>query len=83
VPPDELSTGEALSLYLIETIPLLDPESETDAPDLLTLLESILGVARSLCNARPASAARPLRTVGGCRNEHPRRDVQRERDAPR
>ena len=33
---------QALSLYLLETIPLLDPESETHALDLLTLVESIL-----------------------------------------
>jgi hypothetical protein len=33
---------QALSLYLIETIPLLDPESPDYALDLLTLVESIL-----------------------------------------
>jgi hypothetical protein len=33
---------QALSLYLLETIPLLDPESETHGLDLLTLVESIL-----------------------------------------
>jgi hypothetical protein len=33
---------QTLSLYLLETIPLLDPESETHALDLLTLVESIL-----------------------------------------
>ena len=33
---------QALSLYLLETISVLDPESETHALDLLTLVESIL-----------------------------------------
>jgi hypothetical protein len=33
---------QALSLYLLETIPHLDPDSETHALDLLTLVESIL-----------------------------------------
>jgi len=39
---DDFSMDQALSLYLLETIPLLDPESETHALDLLTLVESIL-----------------------------------------
>jgi superfamily II RNA helicase len=39
---EDFSMDQALSLYLIETIPLLDPESETHALDLLTLVESIL-----------------------------------------
>jgi hypothetical protein len=39
---DDFSMNQALSLYLLETIPLLDPESETHALDLLTLVESIL-----------------------------------------
>jgi superfamily II RNA helicase len=39
---DDFSMDQALSLYLLETIPLLDPESETYALDLLTLVESIL-----------------------------------------
>jgi hypothetical protein len=38
----DFSLHQALSLYLIETIGLLDPESETYALDLLTLVESIL-----------------------------------------
>ena len=33
---------QALSLYLFETIPLLDPQSDTHALDLLTLVESIV-----------------------------------------
>ena len=33
---------QALSLYLLETLPLLDPESEIHALDILTLVESIL-----------------------------------------
>ncbi len=39
---DDFSMNQALSLYLIETLPLLDPDSETHALDLLTLVESIL-----------------------------------------
>jgi len=39
---DDFSMDQALSLYLLETIPLLDPESETYDLDLLTLVESIL-----------------------------------------
>lgn len=39
---EDFSMDQALSLYLFETIPLLDPESETHALDLLTLVESIL-----------------------------------------
>jgi superfamily II RNA helicase len=39
---DDFSMNQVLSLYLLETIPLLEPESETYALDLLTLVESIL-----------------------------------------
>jgi hypothetical protein len=39
---DDFSTDQALSLYLLETIPLLDPDSPDYALDLLTLVESIL-----------------------------------------
>jgi superfamily II RNA helicase len=39
---EDFSMNHALSLYLFETIALLDPESETHALDLLTLVESIL-----------------------------------------
>ena len=39
---EDFSMNHALSLYLFETIPLLEPESETHALDLLTLVESIL-----------------------------------------
>ena len=39
---DDFSMDQALSLYLVEAIPLLDPESPTYALDLLTLVESIL-----------------------------------------
>jgi hypothetical protein len=38
----DFSMDQALSLYLIETLPLLDPQSETHALDVLTLVESIL-----------------------------------------
>jgi superfamily II RNA helicase len=39
---DDFSMDQTLSLYLLETIPLLDPESESHALDLLTLVESIV-----------------------------------------
>ena len=39
---DDFSMDQALSLYLLETIPLLEPESDTYALDLLSLVESIL-----------------------------------------
>jgi superfamily II RNA helicase len=39
---DDFSMDQTLSLYLLETILLLDPEAETHALDLLTLVESIL-----------------------------------------
>ncbi|MGA2082688.1 MAG: DUF3516 domain-containing protein [Holophaga sp.] len=39
---DDFSMNQALSLYLLETLPLLDPESPDYALDLLTLVEAIL-----------------------------------------
>jgi superfamily II RNA helicase len=39
---EDFSMNQALSLYLLETLPLLDPESPDHALDLLTLVESIL-----------------------------------------
>jgi superfamily II RNA helicase len=39
---DDFSMDQALSLYLLETIPLLDPASPEHALDVLTLVESIL-----------------------------------------
>jgi superfamily II RNA helicase len=39
---EDFSMNQALSLYLFETIPLLDPDSPSHALDLLTLVESIL-----------------------------------------
>jgi superfamily II RNA helicase len=39
---DDFSMNQALSLYLIETLPLLDPDEPTHALDVLTLAESIL-----------------------------------------
>jgi superfamily II RNA helicase len=39
---EDFSMNHALSLYLLETLPLLDPEAETHALDVLTLVESIL-----------------------------------------
>jgi superfamily II RNA helicase len=38
----DFSMDQTLSLYLLETLPLLDPDSEMLALDLLTLVESIL-----------------------------------------
>ncbi len=38
----DFSLNQALSLYLVETIGLLERESETYVPDLITLVESIL-----------------------------------------
>jgi superfamily II RNA helicase len=39
---DDFSMDQALSLYLLDTIPQLDPEAPDYALDLLTLVESIL-----------------------------------------
>lgn len=39
---DDFSMNQTLSLYLLETLPLLDVESPTYALDVLTLVESIL-----------------------------------------
>ncbi len=39
---EDFSMNHALSLYLLETLPLLDPEAESHALDVLTLVESIL-----------------------------------------
>lgn len=39
---DDFSLNQTLSLYLLDTLQLLDPESETYALDVLTLVESIL-----------------------------------------
>jgi superfamily II RNA helicase len=39
---EDFSMDQALSLYLLETIPVLDVESESYGLDLLTLVESIL-----------------------------------------
>src|SRR5204863_6503999 len=39
---EDFSMNQALSLYLLETIPLLDVAAETYPLDLLTLVESIL-----------------------------------------
>jgi hypothetical protein len=39
---DDFSMDQALSLYLLETLPLVDPQSPEYALDLITLVESIL-----------------------------------------
>jgi hypothetical protein len=38
---DDFSLNHALSLYLIDTLALIDPASPTYAPDVMTLCESI------------------------------------------
>jgi superfamily II RNA helicase len=40
--PENFSMDQTLSLYLLETIPLINPESPDYALDVLTLIESIL-----------------------------------------
>ncbi len=40
--PEDFSMDQVLSLYLLETIPLLDPQAPDYALDLITLVESIL-----------------------------------------
>ena len=39
---DDFSMDQALSLYLLDTVPLLDPQAPDYALDLITLVESIL-----------------------------------------
>ncbi len=39
---EDFSVHHALSLWLVDTLPLLNPESPTYAPDVLTLVESLL-----------------------------------------
>ena len=39
---EDFSMNQTLSLYLLETLPTLDPDSPTHALDVLTLVESIL-----------------------------------------
>src|SRR4029077_2988043 len=50
---EDFSMDHALSLYLFETIPLLDAEAETHALDLLTLVESILENPELLLRRHP------------------------------
>jgi superfamily II RNA helicase len=40
--PEDFSMNQTLSLYLLDTIPLLDPQAPDYALDLITLVESIL-----------------------------------------
>jgi hypothetical protein len=40
--PDDFSMNQTLSLYLLETYPLIDPQSQNYALDVVTLVESIL-----------------------------------------
>ncbi len=40
--PDDFSMNQTLSLYLLETFPLIDPQSPDYALDVITLVESIL-----------------------------------------
>ena len=52
---DDFSMDQALSLYLFETIPLLESESETYALDLMTLVESILENPEPSCASSSTS----------------------------
>lgn len=44
----DFSLNQALSLYLVQTLDLLDPESESHALDVLTLVEAILEDPRAV-----------------------------------
>ena len=65
---DDFSMDQALSLYLIETVPLLDPDAETHALDLLTLVESILenpaAILRRQLDKRKDAAVAEMKAAG-------------------
>ena len=65
---DDFSMDQTLSLYLIETIPLLDPDAETHALDLLTLVESILenpgAILRRQLDKLKAEAVAEMKAAG-------------------
>lgn len=67
---DDFSMDQALSLYLIETIPLLDAdaEAETRALDLLTLVESVLenpgAILRRQLDKLKAEAVAEMKAAG-------------------
>ena len=65
---DDFSMDQALSLYLIDTVPLLDPDAETGALDLLTLVESILenpgAILRRQLDKLKAAAVAEMKAAG-------------------
>jgi len=65
---DDFSMDQVLSLYLVETIPLLDDQSETHALDLLTLVESILenphAILRRQLDRLKAQAVAEMKAAG-------------------
>lgn len=67
---DDFSMDQTLSLYLIETIPLLDPDADagTHALDLLTLVESILenpnAILRRQLDKRKREAVAEMKAAG-------------------
>ena len=65
---DDFSMDQTLSLYLIETVPLLDPDGETHALDLLTLVESILedpaAILRRQLDKRKDAAVAEMKAAG-------------------
>ena len=65
---DDFSMDQTLSLYLLETVPLLDPEEETHALDLLTLVESILehpgAILRAQLNRLKGQAVAEMKAAG-------------------
>ena len=65
---DGFSMDQTLSLYLLETVPLLDPEEEAHALDLLTLVESILenpgAILRRQLNKLKGQAVAEMKAAG-------------------
>ncbi len=65
---DDFSMDQTLSLYLIETIPLLDFDAEDHALDLLTLVESILenpaAILRRQLDRLKAEAVAEMKAAG-------------------
>lgn len=65
---DDFSMDQALSLYLIEAIPLLDADAETRALDVLTLVESVLenpgAILRRQLDKLKAEAVAEMKAAG-------------------
>ena len=65
---DDFSMDQTLSLYLIEAVPALDPDAETHARDLLTLVESILenptAILRRQLDKLKAEAVAEMKAAG-------------------